>query len=111
VEHREVKEMAIEGRRLLWDYAYAEGALCMKHLRLGDPAAIVTVLLLGPYLRLRWRNIIRLRGPTGVHNLGAFICGAAAGLRYRVRRGSRTFVPGARERRWSRWSRRLLRCG
>jgi GT2 family glycosyltransferase len=92
VEHREAKEMATEGRRLLWDYAYAEGALCMKHLRLGDPAAILPVLLLGPYLRLRWSNIIRLRRPTGMYTLAAFMSGAVAGLHYRVNRGPRTFT-------------------
>ncbi|MGD0371996.1 MAG: glycosyltransferase [Candidatus Dormibacteria bacterium] len=93
VEHHELKETATEGRLLLGGYAFGEGAMCMKHLRLGDPAAALPMLVSGPYLRLRWGNILRLRRPTGAYILAEFVRGGMVSLRYPVDRDSRTFAP------------------
>lgn len=82
-----------EMRSLAWDCAVAHGAIYMRQLRLGDPAILpaLVVRLVGD--TVRWPNLLRLRGPTGLGRLLAFTRGMANGFRYPLDRETRTYAP------------------
>jgi hypothetical protein len=59
----------------------------MKHLRMGDPVAVAllaTCLWQDGGRRLRWRNLLGLRRPTGLGCLAAFVRGMARASRLRL---------------------------
>ncbi|HXZ98786.1 MAG TPA: glycosyltransferase family 2 protein [Candidatus Binatia bacterium] len=71
------------------------GADCMKHLRLGDPAILPTLLFLWFRRTIRWHNVFRLRRPIGASLFFEFGRGMLLSFRYRIDRRSRTYVPPA----------------
>jgi len=89
VVHCERKRWETEGRRLVWSYAYGEGALLVKHLRLGDPAVLPLAVL--PLRRVRWGNVVRLRRPNGLVTVAAFVRGGLASFAYGVDRRTRRY--------------------
>ena len=91
VLHCELKPWDTAGRQLVANYAFGEGALMIKHLRMGELAALP--LLVPPLVRVRWRNVVRLRRPNGLLSLAAFIRGACAGFGFAIDRRSRRYVP------------------
>jgi GT2 family glycosyltransferase len=87
-----------EMRTLTRDCAVAHGAICMKHLRLGDPAILPTLCVRVLLDTIRWSNVIRFRGPTGLSRLTSFAKGMARGSRYPLQRATRTYAPGGHAR-------------
>jgi hypothetical protein len=85
-----------EMRTLTRDCAVAHGAICMKHLRLGDPAILPTLCVRVLLDTIRWSDLIRFRGPTGLSRLASFARGMARGSRYPLQRATRTYAPGGR---------------
>jgi glycosyltransferase involved in cell wall biosynthesis len=81
-------ELRILGRRALLGC----GAVCMKHLRLGDPAIMPTLLVLWFRRTLRWHNVLRLRRPVGLALFTGFGCGLVRSFRYPIDRRTRTYV-------------------
>lgn len=69
------------------------GATCMKHLRMGDPAIVSTLLFLWFGRTVRWRNVARLRRPVGAWLFFEFARGMALSYKYRIDRRARTYVP------------------
>jgi glycosyltransferase involved in cell wall biosynthesis len=92
VLHRELKTWDVDGRSYLRSLARAEGAVYMKHLRLGDPAVIPSMLL-RPLAWVNWRNVARLRRPNGLYMVVSFIFGARASFAYRVDRSFCKYRP------------------
>jgi glycosyltransferase involved in cell wall biosynthesis len=91
VVHCERKRWETDGRRLVADFAFGEGALLAKHLRLGDPAVLPLALL--PLRWVRWGNVVRLRRPNGLLAFTAFLRGGVASFGYPVDRRTRKFRP------------------
>lgn len=73
------------------------GADCMKHLRLGDPAILPTLLFLWLFRTIRWSNVFHLRRPVGAALFIEFARGMVVSFRYGVDRQSRTYVPRSKE--------------
>ena len=91
VVHHELKEWKTEGRRLQAGYLFSQGALVMKHIRRGDPAAVFCLVLI--WLRtISWRRLVLLRPASGVRSFVAFGRGAATSFRYPIDRRSRTYI-------------------
>jgi len=84
-----------QGRTLGRDALMSCGATCMKHLRLWDMAIIPTLIFLWFRRTINWRNLIRLRRPSGIALFLEFGRGMCLSFRYLVDRGSKTYVPPA----------------
>jgi hypothetical protein len=67
------------------------GALWMKHLRLGDPAALPQLFTawLGV---VQWANVVRFRRPNGLGTFAAFASGMLASFKHPIDRASRSYV-------------------
>lgn len=97
IVHHEVLKSGAETRRLLCAYAFGDGVVYAKHLRLADPAVIPSMVVM--VLRQpRWANLVLLRRPTGLLTLAAFVRGITASFRYAVNPTRRKYAP----RRWPR---------
>lgn len=81
-------ELRTLGRRALLGC----GLVCMKHLRLGDPKIIPTLIFLWSRRTIRWGNVARLRRPVGLALFIGFTQGMLRGLRHPVDRRTRTYV-------------------
>lgn len=79
---------------VIWRRAlFACGADCMKHLRLGDPAIIPTLLYIWFGRTAKWGDVLRLRRQSGVALFLEFARGLLSGLRQPLDRRTRTFAP------------------
>lgn len=95
VVHYEFKDLAHEAPRLLSGYALSVGAVSMKHLRCGDPAALYCLVMLW-FRMIAWGKLLRLRPQTGVRRFVACALGQALSFRYRVDGASRRYWLEAR---------------
>jgi hypothetical protein len=93
IVHSGFRAHGSEMRTLTRDCAVAHGAICVKHLRLGDPAILPTLCVRVLLDTIRWSNLIRFRGPTGLSRLAFFVKGMARGARYPLQRVTRTYAP------------------
>lgn len=98
VDHFGARAHGAESSRLWRSYAGGTGAAIFKHVRLGDPDAVVLYLrhLLG-CVRLVTTNVVHLRRPIGVGYALAFLSGATASLKFRVDRERRLYIGGESE--------------
>jgi glycosyltransferase involved in cell wall biosynthesis len=91
VLHSGLRTWGKELRDLAWDSAFSEGAIYMKHLRLGDPVVLPTFIVRGLFGMVTWRNLLLLRQPTGLGRLAAFARGARMSFRFPIDAGSRRY--------------------
>jgi len=98
VLHSGLRTWGKELQELAWDAAFSEGAIYMKHLRLGDPVVLPTFIVRGLVGMVSWRNLLRLRQPTGLGRLAAFARGARASFRFSIDADSRRYSGPRRER-------------
>jgi glycosyltransferase involved in cell wall biosynthesis len=91
VVHCGIRAPGDETRELLHGYAMSWGALWMKHLRLGDAAALPS--LITSWLRVvHWSNVIRLQRPTGLGTFAAFAAGMLSSFQHPIDRASRSYI-------------------
>jgi glycosyltransferase involved in cell wall biosynthesis len=98
VLHSGLRTWGAELKQLSWDAALSEGATYMKHLRLRDPVVLPTFVLRGLFGMVNWRNLLRLRQPTGLGRLAAFAYGVRMSFRFPIDPSSRRYRAPARER-------------
>ncbi len=91
VLHFGLRTWGRELQELARDAAFSEGAIYMKHLRLGDPVVLPTFLVRGLFGMVSWRNLLLLRQPTGLGRLAAFARGARASFQFSIDSGSRRY--------------------
>jgi glycosyltransferase involved in cell wall biosynthesis len=98
VDHFGARAHGPESSRLWRIYAAGTGAAIFKHVRLGDPDAVVLYLrhLFG-CIRLVSTNVVHLRRPIGIGYTLAFLSGVTASLKFRVDRKRRLYISGGSE--------------
>lgn len=79
--------------RLLCRYTFSKGALCMKMLRCGDPAALplMAVIAWRCLARVNWRNLVTARRPTYLIWIAMYLRGLRASYRLDVDRRRRLY--------------------
>ena len=93
VDHLGVRQRGSETNNLLTGYGIGTAAAFMKHMRLGDSAAVLVYLrfLFKTLIRV-FRRILSFERPTGGRFLMAFIVGTFSSYRFRVDRQRRQYV-------------------
>lgn len=82
------------GSSLMYGVGIGVGATYMKHLRLGDVAALPTFLIEG--LRcISWRRVLLARGRIGLRRFLGYGKGSLLSFRYPIDRKRRAYIPPA----------------
>jgi len=97
VLHSGLRTWGTELQQLSWDSALSEGAIYTKHVRLRDPAVLLTFAIRGLSM-VHWGNLVLLRKPTGIGRLAAFTRGVRMSFRFPIDRTSRRYRNVAPER-------------
>ncbi|MBF6591816.1 MAG: glycosyltransferase family 2 protein, partial [Ktedonobacterales bacterium] len=79
-----------EARRLAWDASFSIGAAYMKHVRLGDWAALPTLIYEGIH-SVNWGRALLLRTPNGLKRLLFLLLGMRSSFAYAVDRRRRVY--------------------
>lgn len=81
-----------QGQKMMQRMGRGVAAAYMKHLRLGDPAIIPT--LIAEWLRcITWSRLLRLHPPIGLHRFLAYTAGIFTCYRYPIDRATRCYRP------------------
>jgi len=87
------------GRPMLRRVGIGVGATYMKHLRLGDWAALPTFLVEGGRC-ITWWRLLLLQRHSGLGRFAGYWCGSVLSFRYRIDRQKRVYVlPGSKRSR------------